>query len=160
MPDDKALRDQLIELIKSGHAHVTFDQAVKDIPLDRTGIRPAGAPHSAWELLEHMRIAQNDILRFSQSADHGSPDFPDGYWPKSAAPKSPGEWNESVRAFREDRAAFEALLRDPARDLYEKFPWGDGQTLLREALLIADHNAYHLGQLLLVRRLVLTEPRP
>lgn len=154
MPDDKALRAQLIDLLKGGHAHITFDQAVKDFLLDRIGVRPPGAPHSAWELLEHMRIAQNDILQFSQSASHVSPDFPDGYWPESPAPKSPAEWSKSVRAFRKDLAAFEALLRDPARDLYGKFPWGDGQTLLREALLIADHNAYHLGQLLLVRRLL------
>ena len=154
MPDDTALREQLIELLGSSNAHATFDSAVTDFPPDLMGTRPPGSPHSPWELLEHMRIAQNDILRFSESADHVSPKFPDGYWPKTPAPKSSAAWNESVRAFHEDLDAFAALLRDPARDLYENFSWGDGQTLLREAFLIADHNAYHLGQLLLVRRLL------
>jgi hypothetical protein len=154
MAEDKALRDQLIELIDSGHAHATFDATVKDFPIDRIGVRPPGSPHSAWELIEHLRIAQHDILKFSQSADHVSPDFPDGYWPKSAAPENPADWAKSIRGFREDRAAFVKLLGDTSRDLYEKFSWGDGQTLLREALLIADHNAYHLGQLMLIRRIL------
>ena len=154
MADDSALRKQLVEMLDGGHAHATFDDVVKDFPLDRIGIRPEGAPHSAWQLLEHMRIAQNDILRFSQSADHVSPDFPEGYWPAGAAPERKGQWTESARAFRDDLAEFEAMIADPAQDLHRKFPWGDGQTLLREALLIADHNSYHLGQLVLVRRLV------
>ncbi len=154
MPDDSALREQLIALLRGGDAHVKFDDAVRGVPLDRVGIRPHNTPHSAWELLEHMRIAQNDILRFSQSADYKSPKFPEGYWPKSAAPQRSGQWQESVDRFQADLEEFEGMLRDPARDLNEKFPWGDGQTLLREALLIADHNAYHLGQLILVRRLL------
>ncbi|HYW43242.1 MAG TPA: DinB family protein [Bryobacteraceae bacterium] len=154
MPDDRALREQLIQLVRGGHAHATFDQAIRDFPPGRMGVRPPGAEHSAWELLEHMRLAQNDILRFSQSADWVSPEFPGGYWPKAPAPKKPGDWSDSVRAFHQDLAEFEALVRDPAQDLYRKFPWGDGQTLLREALLIADHNSYHLGQLVLVRRLL------
>jgi hypothetical protein len=158
MPDDRALRDQLIQLLRGGHAHATFDQAVRDFPPDRMGVRPPGAQHSAWELLEHMRLAQNDILRFSQSADWVSPEFPGGYWPKAPAPKKPVDWNDSVRAFQKDLAEFEALVRDPAQDLYRQFPWGDGQTLLREALLIADHNAYHLGELVLVRRLLRAWP--
>ena len=151
---EEALREQLIQLLQSGHAHATFDQAVKDFPADKIGLRPPGMPYSAWELLEHMRIAQNDILRFSQSADYVSPKWPEGYWPGSPAPKRKQQWAESIRAFREDRAAFEALLRDPAQDLYKRISWGDGQTLLREALLVADHNAYHLGQLIVVRRLL------
>ena len=154
MPDDQALREQLIQLLRGGHAHATFDQAVRDFPPSRMGVRPEGAEHSAWELLEHMRLAQNDILRFSLSADYVSPEFPDGYWPRAPGPRKPAEWDHSVSAFRKDLAAFEALVRDPAQDLYRKFPWGDGQTLLREALLIADHNSYHLGQLVLVRRLL------
>jgi uncharacterized damage-inducible protein DinB len=151
---EEALREQLIQLLTAGHAHTTFDQAIKNFPHEKIGVRPPGAPHSAWELLEHMRIAQNDILRFSQSADYVSPKWPEGYWPDAPAPRRKAQWDESIRAFREDRAAFEALLRDPARDLYKRLPWGEGQTLLREALLIADHNAYHLGQLVLVRRLL------
>jgi hypothetical protein len=152
MPDD-ALRLQLAAFIRSSHAHATFDQVMDGFPVSRAGVRPPGMAHSAWELLEHLRLAQNDILRFSRSADYQWPKWPDDYWPKSPAPDSPARWKESVRKFHEDLDAFEALLRDPARDLYAVFPWADdGQTLLREALLIADHNAWHLGQLMLVRR--------
>ena len=153
MPKDEALREQLIQVLRGGNAHITLDAAVRGMPLDRTGIRPAGAPHSAWELMEHMRIAQNDILRFSQSADHVSPKWPEGYWPASPAPERESQWKSSLRAFRKDLAEFEEMVRDPARNLHRKFPWGEGQTLLREALLIADHNSYHIGQLVLVRRL-------
>lgn len=148
------MREQLVELLRRGNAHATFDQAVRGFPVDRAGLRPQGAPHSAWELVEHLRIAQNDILRFSQSSGHVSPHWPEGYWPASPAPPRVEAWAESVRAFRNDRAAFAAMLRDGARDLHQKFPWGDGQTLLREALVLADHNSYHLGQLVLVRRLL------
>jgi len=154
MPNDSELRAHLIELLQGGHGHAAFDDVVKGLPADLSGQRPHGLPYSAWELLEHMRIAQEDILRFSQSADYVSPEFPEGYWPKSPGPPSPRAWAGAVRAFHRDLAAFEALVQDPAQDLYRKFPWGDGQTLLREALLIADHNSYHLGQLVLVRRLL------
>jgi hypothetical protein len=154
MASDSALRTQLVELLRSGHAHATFDDAIRDFPRNRIGVRPAGAPHSAWELLEHMRIAQNDILEFSQSAEHVSPQWPEGYWPESPAPKRESQWDESALAFHQDLDRFEALVQDPTQDLYRKFPWGDGQTLLREALLIADHNSYHLGQLALLRRLL------
>jgi len=154
MASDSVLREQLVQLLRGGHAHATFDDAIRDFPLDQIGVRPAGAPYSAWELLEHMRIAQKDILEFSRSAEYVSPQWPEGYWPKSPAPERKGQWNESVVAFRHDLAEFEAIIQDPAQDLNRKFPWGDGQTLLREALLIADHNSYHLGQLVLVRRLL------
>jgi hypothetical protein len=103
-------------------------------------------------LLEHLRIAQNDILLFSRSADYKAIKWPDDYWPRSQRPDRDSQWEESAQAVRDDLAEFEKLLQDPARDLYAPFPWGKGQTLLREALLIADHNSYHLGQLLLVRR--------
>jgi hypothetical protein len=151
---DSALRKQLIEMLRGGHAHATFEAAVKDFPVEKAGTRPQGLPYSAWELLEHLRIAQEDILRFSQTADHASPKWPEGYWPANPAPASPGEWQKSVRAFEKDLAEFQALVEDPGQDLYRAFPWGDGQTLLREAMLIVDHNAYHIGQLVLVRRLV------
>ena len=154
MAHDSALREQLVQLLRGGHAHAVFDDAIRDIPLDRIGARPTGAPYSAWELLEHMRIAQNDILEFSRSAEYVSPQWPEGYWPKSPAPERESQWNDSVIAFRRDLGAFEAMIQDPSQDLNRKFPWGDGQTLLREALLIADHNSYHLGQLVLVRRLL------
>ena len=151
---DGALREQLISLLEGGHAHATFDSAVGGFPVDRAGVRPPGLPYSAWELLEHLRIAQNDILRFSQSADYVSPKWPEGYWPSAPAPAQENQWARSVRAVRKDLGEFQALLRDPKQDLHRKFPWGPGQTLLREALLIADHNAYHIGQLVLVRRLL------
>jgi DinB superfamily len=159
MSADTPVRDHLIWLLEGGHAHTKFDDAVKGFPLDRIGTRPKGAPHSAWELLEHLRIAQSDILRFSLSADYVSPAWPEGYWPAAPAPQQQTEWAKSIRAFRKDLAGFVALIRDPARDLYTKFPWGDGQTLMREALLIADHNSYHLGQLVLVRRLLGVWPK-
>ncbi len=149
---EKAVREQLADLVQNSHAHAGFDASVKGFPWDKAGIAPPGLPHSAWQLLEHMRIAQNDILEFSRSADHVSPEWPEGYWPRSAGPASEAEWNRSVEAFHRDRAEFQRLLRDESQDLYRAFPWGEGQTLLREALLIVDHNSYHLGQLLLVRK--------
>jgi DinB superfamily len=151
---DSVLREHLIELLQGGHAHLTLDKAIRGFPLDRAGVRPKGSPHSAWELLEHMRLAQNDILRFSQSADYISPPFPEGYWPKSPAPERESHWTASLRKYRKDLAEFEATIADTGQNLRRRFPWGTGQTLLREALLLADHNAYHLGQLVLVRRLV------
>ena len=154
MPNETFLREHLIQLLEGGHAHATFDSAVKGFPVEKIGNRPKGLPYSAWELLEHMRIAQHDILRFSVSAEYQSPKWPEGYWPSATGPEKESDWSRSVRAIRKDLAEFQALLRDLKQDLYRKFPWGDGQTLLREALLIADHNSYHIGQLVLVRRLL------
>ena len=145
MPNDEAVRRQVLALLREAQAHVTLEEAVKGFPPERAGERPSGLPHSAWELLEHLRLAQNDILRFSLSSDYKEMKWPDDYWPKLPAPEKPEQWKESVRAIHRDRMAFERLVEDPARDLYEPFPWGEGQNLLREALLIADHNAYHTG---------------
>jgi hypothetical protein len=149
---DTQLRDQLIAALRGGHAHATFAKAVKDMPADQMGVRPPGQPHSAWELLEHLRISQNDILEFSRSAEYKSPKWPEGYWPPSVSPKNTKKWAESVSAFEADLKAFIELVQDPAKDLFKPFSWGDGQTLLREALLIIDHNSYHIGALVLVRR--------
>jgi hypothetical protein len=151
---DSALRQQLVELLSSSHAHADFDAAVKDLPAELRGKRPRGAEHSPWELLEHLRIAQWDILEFSRDAKHASPPWPEGYWPASPVPGDEKAWDKSVRAFRKDRKALCDLVADPATDLYAKIPHGDGQTILREALLAADHNAYHVGQLVLVRKLL------
>jgi hypothetical protein len=159
MPNDTALREHLVKLLEGGSAHATFDSAVSKFPPDRIGVRPKGMPYSAWELLEHIRIAQEDILRFSISAEHESPKWPEAYWPASPAPEKQSHWARSVKAIRKDLAEFQALVRDPKQDLYRKFAWGDGQTLLREALLIADHNSYHIGQLVLVRRLLGVWPK-
>jgi hypothetical protein len=152
--DDKSLREHLQTLLDSGHAHLKFDDAVKDFPPALRGKRPAGGPHSAWELLEHLRLAQWDILEFTRNPKHVSPEFPDGYWPSSEAPPSESAWDESVAAFRSDLRAFVALIGDASIDLHTHIPHGDGQTVLREVLLTADHNAYHLGQLVMVRRLL------
>ena len=154
MSNDQALRDHLLYLLSDGGAHLKFDAAVKDMPSNLRGKRPKGAEHSPWELLEHMRIAQWDILEFSRNPKHKSPDFPDGYWPKTQAPPNEKSWDKSVKAFRADLKAMEDLVKDPSTDLFAKIPHGDGQTIFREALLVADHNAYHLGQFVLLRQLL------
>jgi uncharacterized damage-inducible protein DinB len=154
MSDDKTLRDHLLSLLQGSHAHVDFEGTIRDLPPDLRGIRPQGLPHSPWELLEHLRLAQSDILEFSKSADHVSPKWPEGYWPETPEPPDAKAWDERVAAFRRDLKAMEDLVADPKSDLYTPFPWGKGQTLLREVLLVADHNSYHLGQLVLVRRLL------
>ena len=151
---DQALRQHLLELLKGGNAHVKFDEVVKDFPERLRGKKPDGQPHTAWRLLEHMRIAQWDIMEFSRSSKHVSPEFPDGYWPEGDAPASAAAWEKSVKQFRADLKIMEDLVRNPETDLYARIPWGDGQTILREALLVADHNAYHLGELLMIRRLL------
>jgi hypothetical protein len=154
MAKDAALREHLISLLTGGNAHTTFEDAVKNMPAELRGKRPKGAEHSPWQLLEHLRIAQWDILEFSRDAKHASPKWPDEYWPKNPAPLDEKAWDKSVRAFRKDHKAMCALVSDEKTDLYAKIPHGDGQTILREALLTADHNAYHIGQLVLVRKLL------
>jgi hypothetical protein len=152
--DDQALRDHLLNLLRGGGAHTGFDDTIKGIPVELRGKRPKGLPYSPWELLEHMRIAQRDILEFSRNREHKSPDWPAGYWPKSPAPPSGSVWTKSVAAFRQDLEAMCALVSSSTTDLFAKIDWGDGQTILREALLVADHNSYHLGQLVAARRLL------
>lgn len=153
---DAGLRRQLLALLKGGQAHSDFETAVKDFPAALRGKVPQGMPYSAWQLVEHMRITQRDILEFSSPPDGGyrELEWPKDYWPKDAEPPSAEAWEESVAAVRRDREAFEALIQRPESDLYEAFDWGDGQNLLREALLIADHGAYHLGELVVLRRLL------
>jgi hypothetical protein len=151
--NDKALREHLVtELLQSGHAHIDFDAAVKDFPAALRGARPKGFPHSPWEILEHLRLAQWDILEFSRDAKHVSPDWPSGYWPETPAPPSAKAWEESVAQFRADLETLSKLAGDPSVDLFAKIPHGTGQTWLRQILMTADHNAYHLGQLMLLRR--------
>ena len=148
---DNSLRHWLDWLLGGGNAHVSFDVAVRGFPAKLRGAKVPALPHTAWELLEHMRIAQWDILDFSRNPKYKQRPWPGGYWPTHSAPKK-GEWEKAVRDFRAYLSEFRKVIADPRVDLYVPFPWGDGQTLLREALLIADHNAYHLGQLVLVRR--------
>ena len=154
MNSDKVLRQHVVKLLTGGEAHLVFDAAVKGLPAALRGKTPKGAEHSPWELVEHLRIAQRDILEFSRNAKHKSPEWPSGYWPAKAAPASDAAWNKSVREFRRDLDAMCALVADEKTDLFAPIPHGDGQTILREALLTADHNAYHIGQLVLVRQLL------
>lgn len=152
--NEKSLRRQLAEFLGWDHAHLDWPQALAHFPARLRGAKPEGAAHSAWELLEHARIAQWDILEFSRNPKHVSPDFPGGYWPKTPAPPSAAAWDRSVRAFLRDRGAMQKLVLNPKTDLSARIPHGSGQTILREALLVADHNSYHLGQLVLLRRLL------
>ena len=154
-PDEtKTLRDQVVELLGSNHAHANFDAAVRDFPAALRGKKAGKAPHTAWQLLEHLRLAQWDILEFSRNPRHKSSPWPEGYWPATSAPPDEKAWDKSVRRFRADLKAMQKLVADPVSDLFAPFPHGDGQTLLRETLLLADHNAYHIGQLVLLRRLL------
>jgi hypothetical protein len=152
--NDQALRQHLDYLLSGGGAHLDFDKAIAGLPPAKRGVRAPNSPHTAWWLLEHLRIAQSDILEFSRNPKHKSPDWPAGYWPQGDAPPDDKAWDKSVAAFKADLAAMRALVNDPKTDLFAKIPHGDGQTILREALLVADHNAYHLGQLVSLRRTI------
>ena len=149
---DQALREHVLYVLKGGGAHLSFEQAVAGLPPELRGAKVDGVSHTPWRLLEHMRICQWDILEFSRNPDHVSPSFPDGLWPDSDSPPSPESWDQSLNAFREDLQAMIDLVADPKTDLLAEIPHGDGQTILREALLVADHNAYHLGQFVFLRR--------
>jgi hypothetical protein len=154
MANDKHLRQHVLSLLKGGNAHADFDTVFKDLPAALRGKRPKGAQHSSWEVLEHLRIAQWDILEFSRNPKHKSPDFPEGYWPRTPAPPDETAWENSIQSFRQDLEALCDLVADESTDLFAKIPHGDGQTILREALLAADHNAYHLGEAVLLRRIL------
>jgi hypothetical protein len=151
---DKALRQHLLYLLKEGGAHAMFEDVIKDFPAKLRNQKVPNFPHSAGMLLEHLRIAQWDILEFSRNPRHASPKWPEGYWPKTETPPSAAAWTKSIAGFRKDLKAMEALIANPKTDLYASLPWGEGQTVLRDALLLADHNAYHVGQLVTLRRLL------
>ncbi len=153
MDRDRALRDHLLYLLRGGGAHLSFEKAVADLPADLRGALPKGLPHTPWRLLEHLRIAQWDIVEFCRNADHVSPAFPDGYWPDGDAPPDAETWERSVVAFQADLEAMQKLVTE-TEDLFAPVLAGHAHTLLREALLVADHNAYHLGQLVMIRRLL------
>ncbi|MGC1423839.1 MAG: DinB family protein [Terracidiphilus sp.] len=151
---DAELRKHLVEVLTGGHAHATFEQAVKNLPVELRGKVPKGGEHSPWQLLEHLRLAQWDILDFSRNPKYQAMKWPDDYWPKEKAPADEKAWDKSVRAFKRDLKEMCALVENPKTDLFAKIPHGEGQTVLREALLMADHNAYHVGQLMLVRKML------
>lgn len=151
---DAVVRKQLISLLTGSNAHQSFDDAINDLPAELRGVKPDKLPYSIWQLVDHIRIAQWDILDFSRNADHQSPLWPTGYWKKAEAPETEEDWKQAVHQIQQDCAAFVALLNDSQRDLYIPFVHGNGQNLLREALLIADHTAYHVGEIIIIRRLL------
>lgn len=148
------LREHLLYLLRGGGAHVGFDKAIAGLPAELRGKKVPNMPHTPWRLLEHMRIAQWDIVEFTRNPRHVSPQWPEGYWPAHDGPPDAGAWEKSVAAFRADLRAMQDLVADPNTDLFTPLAHGDGQTVLREALLVADHNAYHLGQMVTIRRLL------
>jgi len=152
MDDQTSLRQHVINLLTKGEAHVDVSSGLEDFPRKLRGGKPEGSPHTPWQLLEHMRIGQWDILQFSVDAKHASPKWPEEYWPKTEAPPTDKAWDKSVSQFLTDLEEMCKLVGDPKHDLFARIPHGTGQTLLREALVLADHNAYHLGQIILLRR--------
>jgi uncharacterized damage-inducible protein DinB len=150
--NESTLRSQLITALSGRESHIDFDSAVNDFPAQLRGAKPPGAPHTAWQLLEHMRIAQHDILEFSKDPNHQSPAWPDGYWPKTDAPPDAKAWDSSVQAFKRDFRELEKLAGDAHIDLYKPFAHGTGQNLLREILLVTTHNSYHIGQLVFLKK--------
>jgi len=151
---DESIRKHVLCLLRGGSAHISFDDFVDSFPADLCNRRVERLPYTAWQVVEHMRLAQWDILEFSRDANHVSPEFPEGYWPNPNELGSPVLWQETVDEFRNDLGQMEALVGDPSIDLYAKIAHGNGQTILREALLTADHNAYHLGVLAVIARMV------
>jgi hypothetical protein len=154
MKQNDALRDHVVKLLESRNAHVDLDGALSGFPAKLRGVKPKGVSYSVWQLLEHIRIAQWDILEFSRNRKHVSPAWPDGYWPKTEAPPSTAAWNKSIKQIHADLKTMIKLVKNPKSDLFARIPHGDGQTLMREALLLADHNAYHVGQIVLLRRML------
>jgi|SRR5262245_5638461 len=154
MQNDQIVRDHVLYLLRGGGAHLSFEDFVKAFPAELGNKKLEGLPYTAWQVLEHMRLAQWDILEFSRDKSHVSPEFPKGYWPGSDDLGSAQQWQQTVEKFRSDLKQMEELVADPGTDIYQKIPHGDGQTILREALLIADHNAYHLGALAVMNRLI------
>jgi hypothetical protein len=151
---EKLLREHLTNLLSGRGAHLDWKAAFAGIPPKLRGVRPNGMRHSVWELLEHLRIAQWDILEFSRDPKHVSPEWPAGYWPESPEPPNAKTWEKSLKLFARDLVAMKKLVANPKTDLFARIPHGTGQTILREALLVADHNAYHLGQVVFLRRLL------
>lgn len=158
--NDPSLREHLVSLLRGGNAHISFEDLVAAFPARAYGQKVEGLPYTAWQVLEHIRIAQWDILEFCRDAKHVSPKWPKGYWPKPGNPGTRELWKETVEKFSRDLRQMEELIGDPATDLFAKIQHGSGQTILREALLVADHNAYHLGALAVMSRLLKSTRKP
>ena len=152
--DSVSLSAQLVEAMQGHYAHIDFDAALENFPIEARGAKLRGAPHTPWQILEHMRIAQEDILEFSRNPRHQSPKWPEGYWPSTEAPPDSKAWDQSVKAFQRDAREMKKLVESSQQDLFKPFEHGEGQTLLREALLVASHNSYHLGQLVFLKKML------
>ena len=155
--ESTTLRSKLVDAMRGHESHVDFEAAIEGFPSGLRGAKPPGAPHTAWQLLEHMRIAQRDILDFSRDPKHKSPKWPEGYWPAADAPPTASAWDHSVRSFQADARELNKLMQDGKGDLFKPFEHGEGQNLLREALLVATHNSYHLGQLVFLKKMLLAQ---
>lgn len=153
--ESTALRRKLVDAMRGRESHLDFEGAIDGWPSELRSARPPGAPHTAWQLLEHMRIAQRDIFDFSRDPTHKSPKWPEGYWPATDAPHDASAWDESVRSFQNDARELTKLVEDRTQDLFKPFEHGDGQDVLREALLVATHNSYHLGQIVFLKKMLL-----
>ncbi|HET8523587.1 MAG TPA: DinB family protein [Thermomicrobiales bacterium] len=160
MTSERAIRDQIVALLQGGNAHMTFDEAVADFPLSSINTRPPHVPYTPWHLLEHLRITQRDILDFIAAGQYEEPRWPDDYWPDQDVTANEQSWQETIRQFREDLTALIALAQDPAQDLGApvKHATNDGQNLARELLVVADHNAYHIGEFAILRQVMGTWP--
>jgi hypothetical protein len=154
MNDLDILRQQLATLLRGGESHREYGEALPAFPAELAGVRIPGSPHTPWQVLEHLRIAQMDILEFCRNPIYVSPDFPDGYWPREEAPADPSAWERSCASFLQQLHEMEEMILDPQADIFSPIPHREGQTLLREAIVLADHNAYHLGQLFLLAKMV------
>jgi hypothetical protein len=157
--NDSVLREYLQKVLTWHGAHTDWKRGLAGLPGKHRGAKPAGVPYSLWELLEHARIAQWDILEFCRNPKHVSPDWPSGYWPRTPSPPSAASWDKSVKAFEKDLTAMAKFVGDPKTDLFKPISHGSGQTVIREVLLLADHNSYHMGQFVLLRRLLGAWPK-
>lgn len=159
LDNEKVLRKTLLQFLDGHQAHVDFDDAVRDLPAKMRGAKPEGIVHSVWELLEHIRLAQYDILEFIRNPKYESPPWPEGYWPDSAGPANADAWDKSIKLYKADLKALRDMAENPDTDLFGKIPHGTGQTVFREILLVVDHSAYHLGQIVLVRKAIGAWPK-
>lgn len=158
MAGDQAVREQVVALLRGGQAHMTFDEAVADFPMEQINEMIPQGSYTPWHLLEHLRFTQWDILEFMTNSEYREPKWPDEYWPPREATATAEQWRQTIEAFRSDLARLEQMALDPAVDLDARIPWGDGQIMLREFLLVADHNAYHIGEFAILRQVMGTWP--
>jgi hypothetical protein len=154
MEPGKVVRDQLLQLLGGGNAHMVFNQAVEKFPLEKINARPPGSDYTPWRLLEHMRIAQWDIVEFVRNPNHISPPWPEGYWPPEGQAGDESRWNETIQKFHQDLQAMQAIVENPETDLFGDLSHAAGYTILREVLVLADHNAYHMGEFALMRQVI------